>query len=77
VRRRLHGWLARRAERARHNDFDVDCVHWWGDRDPDHDDHANRDLDGDPTRMDLRRCLICRPYGRTEADALVERDLIS
>lgn len=26
------GWLARRRERQDHNDRDVNCKYWWGDR---------------------------------------------
>ncbi|GAB2734215.1 hypothetical protein [Nocardioides pakistanensis] len=76
MRRRLGAWLVRRAERARHNDHDFACRYWWGDRRPDTEDRTNHDFGGDATRLDLRRCLVCRPHSRTEADALIERDPI-
>ena len=60
-----------RARRARHNDFDYACVNWWGDRHPAPKDRRNRDFGGDPSALNDRRCLVCRPYGIAEADGLL------
>lgn len=58
--------------RRQHNDFDFDCVHWWGDRHPDPDDGRNRYFGGSPALTDDRRCLVCRPYTEEEQRALLE-----
>lgn len=74
VRSRVErGATGRRTERALHNDFDMHCVHWWGDRNPAAADPTNRDFGGRPTGFTERRCLVCRPYTGDEADHLVEQ----
>lgn len=42
------GWLARRAERRKHNDRDFFCRYWWGDR------------SGSLVGLDKETCTICR-----------------
>lgn len=58
--------LARRAARARHNDYDYACRYWWGDRNPKPDDTTNRDFGDAATAIYARRCVVCRPYNADE-----------
>lgn len=59
------------ALRHRHNDYDYDCIYWWGDRNPEPDDKINRNLDDTPAPMHARRCLVCRPYAENEAQDML------
>lgn len=61
------GRRTRRTDRSLHNDFDVDCIHWFGDRNPERNDRVNRDFGGAATALHERRCLVCRPYTEDES----------
>lgn len=72
----LGSWLRTRLERrvlrARHNDHDFACRFWFGDRNPNENDRTNHDFGGDPTRLDQRRCLVCRPFDDQESGTLLD-----
>lgn len=65
------GSTSKRTARAMHNDFDYECVYWWGDRRPEANDTTNRDFGGGSTSTFDRRCIVCRPYAEDEDQALV------
>lgn len=62
------GHVTRATRRALHNDFDSECVYWFGDRHPERNDSRNRELDGEAATMDARRCLVCRPRDHGESE---------
>lgn len=74
--------LARRAARARHNDYDSECVRWFGDRSPARNRTTLggwkpvpitlRNMNGSPTMTAENRCPICNPYTEPEQDALID-----
>lgn len=68
------GSTSKRTTRALHNDFDYECVYWWGDRRPEANDTTNRDFGGQSTSTFERRCVVCRPYAADEDQALVNED---
>jgi hypothetical protein len=68
------GSTSKRTTRALHNDFDFECVYWWGDRRPEANDTTNRDFGGGSTSTTERRCVVCRPYAEDEDRALIGPD---
>lgn len=65
------GHANRRNLEARHNTLDYACVNWMGDMRPARNDTRNREFDGTSTRMDARRCVVCRPYETPDETALL------
>lgn len=50
------GWLKNRREREQHNDRDVLCKHWWGDR------------SGSVMGVMNERCMVCNPLPEIETN---------
>jgi len=65
----------------KHNDYDVKCVKWYGDRSPARNRNwrgrwkkiplIHREMNGNPVMLDNHRCPICNPYTETEANELI------
>lgn len=66
------GRVSAATEPAKHNTLDFACDHWCGDVRPVRNDERNREFGGSSTRVDERRCVVCRPY--TDDDSLDEPD---
>lgn len=75
------------ASRQKHNDYDLDCIYWFGDRSPARNRHwtsnfrrgtvwkpvplIHREMNGKPVMLDNHRCPVCNPYTETEGNALI------